>query len=141
MRAALSAALGGLLAAQVREAKAVCLENGMRCGGERGTCCSGVCKRKPGTNKKFCRPAADQGTCTVEQDACTTGLFSCNGDQSCLCWVTPRGASFCGGPGGVCVACERDADCESAPVKGAKCARCPECPSGTVCVQPCPTQV
>ena len=142
LRGALGAALGAALGvAGVRQAAAqgTCLENGSRCGREGdGTCCSGVCKRKRGTNKKFCRQAPGQGNCTVEWRGCPEFLHevrTCG--QGCECYVTTRGASFCG-DGGPCVACEQDADCEKTGKKGSKCITCRWCPGGNTCVAPCP---
>jgi hypothetical protein len=143
LRVLAGAALVGLLArfgADGAGAQGACLDNGQRCGGELGTCCSGFCKRKRGTNKRFCRPAPGQGTCTIEQDACVDGS-TCNGDSQCRCSVTTRGQSFCGG-GGTCTDCTGDAKCEKLTGRGSKCVQCPNCFGfNTLCRPPCPTQV
>jgi hypothetical protein len=143
LRALAGAALGGVLArfgADGVGAQGACLDNGQRCGGERGTCCSGFCKRRKGTNKRFCKPAAGQGTCTVEQNACLDGS-TCNGDASCACSVTAGGQSFCGGVG-TCAACTRNAECEEVTGPGSKCIQCPGCFGvDTACRPQCPTRV
>ena len=138
----LIAALG--LAGLVREeVAAACLDNDQRCGGTRGTCCSGRCVRKSGTRKKFCKPAAGQGTCTVEQDRCVTFTGTCNGNADCSCAITRRGQSFCRGIG-LCTRCKGDAKCVRLMGSGSKCVRCPTCGGGaldTSCSRPCPTQI
>jgi hypothetical protein len=139
--------LGGLVAGDVA-ADDVCLADGERCGGATDLpCCSGWCKRKPGSRKKVCKAAPDQGTCTVAQNDCG-GSGSCNGDPKCACYVTTRGASFCGAGVGTglnwdCVVCERDRDCEKVTGKGSRCIPCAAtCQPGlNLCAQPCPTQV
>jgi hypothetical protein len=147
----LLAALGltGLVARDT--AAQTCLANGQRCGGGRGTCCSGRCVRKRGTNRKFCRPAPNQGTCTIENDVCdpSTTPLDCSATSSaqCLCYMTTRGYSFCavGGASFTCFACETNADCEQRPAfgqPGDRCVQCPGCggtPSGRGCVHECPT--
>ena len=142
LRGPAGAALGGLLArfrADGAGAQGACLENGQRCGGERGTWCSGLCKRKSGSRRKLCQPAVGQGTCTVEQDGCVDGS-TCNGDPiNCRCSITTRGHSFCRS-GSVCMACKQDAECEGAMGPGSKCVRCPGCFGfDTLCARPCPT--
>src|SRR5687767_790742 len=92
--------LTGLVARDV--AAQECAVNGTRCG--RATdpdCCSGRCVRKGDTNKKFCRPSPNQGTCTIEQAFCfdTSRKFPPCGSSnslSCNCYVTTAGHSVCG---------------------------------------------
>ena len=139
-----------LLAREVRAQE--CSPDGTRCG--RATdpeCCSGWCKRKRGSRKKFCRAAPGQGICTVEDNICGTGdtrTTTCNatGSATCFCYVTSRGFSFCGQADAiVCVNCTSDADCVNRPggQAGDRCVpanppRC--CPdvSGQLCVHECP---
>ena len=113
----------GLLAALgitglVREeaAAADCLLDGVRCGGDRGTCCSGFCKKKGGSRKKFCRHAPDQGICTIEDDFFADNALSCDDltGTPCTCLVTSRGYAFCASFNSdvACFNCRNDADCE-----------------------------
>ncbi len=123
----------------VSGASAVCRSNGIRCtaGAE---CCSGVCKKKAGTRKKFCRAAPGQGTCTIEQDICRgMGSGICNGNAQCECHLRSNGASVCTGKG-ACATCATDGDCSSFG-QGWLCVRCAFCgPEGNRgCVPPCPT--
>jgi hypothetical protein len=122
------------------EAAAVCLPEGERCGGRRGTCCSGYCK-------KFCQRAPYQGTCTIEEDVCSPGGSGfCNGGvfTPCVCVVTLRGQSFCASKTqeSYCVdpGCHSDADCEAIPggEPGDRCISCASCATGRGCVSPCP---
>jgi hypothetical protein len=124
----LSAALG--LAGLGREGvAAACLANGVRCGAGRGRCCSGWCRRKAGTDRKFCRAAPDQGTCTIETNACgSSGTRSCSSSKPCFCYVTPAGRSFCGGNTCFEKDCSSDADCVEDHGAGAICL-----PAGTGC--------
>jgi hypothetical protein len=141
----------GLVAGKA--AAQTCLANGKHCG--RATdpaCCSGLCKRKHGSRKKVCKAAPDQGTCDVKQDDCASA-DPCNGDPTCTCYITTRGASFCGagvgitppsgGPSWDCVDCQQDRDCDQATGKGSRCIVCPRtCGSDlNLCARPCPTQV
>jgi hypothetical protein len=121
-----------------------CLPDGTRCGGERGTCCSGWCKRKHGTNKRFCRAAPDQGTCNIGLNFCNNNSPLCDsGSQSCVCYVTNRGYSVCGQSPAECFACETDAHCEKRPggQAGDHCIDCADCAgAGTdsrACVHRC----
>jgi hypothetical protein len=137
--------LSGLL---IQDAQAACAANGLRCGRSGDLdCCSGKCVRKRGTRRKFCRAAADQGTCTIEQNGCG-GSAICNGDSTCACYITRSGASFCGaavGAGGNwdCVVCKLDRDCQSVTGKGLRCIRCDAtCEPGLwLCAAPCTTEV
>jgi hypothetical protein len=144
--------LTGLVTGEMAAAD-VCLGNGEHCG--RATdpaCCSGLCKRKHGSRKKVCKAAPDQGTCDVEQDDCASTAL-CNNDPACTCYVTTRGASFCGvgvglappsgGPDWDCVDCEQDRDCDQATGKGSRCIVCPRTcgPGLNLCARPCPSQV
>ena len=156
LRGVLGAALGAALGvAGVREAAAACLENGERCGREGDDqCCSGLCKRKRGTNKKFCRQAPGQGTCTIEQNRCTQGdvaAVKCGASGTdCNCYVTAKGTSFCGAAKTSCFACVTNAACEDRPPnpsvpgdsggqRGDVCVLCIGCGAagGRGCVQPC----
>ena len=112
-----AAAAGALALVGVRGAAAACQVNGTRCtSGD--ACCSGLCKKKQGTNKKFCRQAPGQGTCTVEQNVCAGTGGSCNG-ADCACFVTAAGRSLCGDlTAGIDVV-----------------TACGECPNGKVCVR------
>ena len=146
LRGALGAALGAALGvAGVREAAAACLENGERCGGDRGTCCSGRCVRKQNSRKKFCKPAPGQGTCTIESDVCdfNTPQQPCNGDSTCRCAITTSGTSFCAGPRRACANCAgNEKMCVREFGAGARCTRCPTCSGyNGQCVEACPTQV
>ena len=115
LRWPLAASLGGLLiAASPKGAAAACLENGARCGGDRGTCCSGWCKRRNG--KKRCRPALDQSICTTDFNRCLAGqLLGCNDastdPNTCQCTITVKGRSRCSDGDVRCVDCDNDADC------------------------------
>ena len=73
----------GVGVVQVREAAAQCVENGERCDPKviPNDCCSGRCSRK----RKKCRPAFNQGTCTVEDNVCTS-----SGTVVCGLWTDPR---------------------------------------------------
>ena len=125
-----------------------CAVNGTRCG--RATdpeCCSGWCKRKRGTNKKFCRQAPGQGICTIDFNACTLVGQNCNADGSviCQCFVTTQGYSFCGKSTIACFDCASDAACEqrSGGHPGDRCVVCTSCPATTndrACVPACPNR-
>ena len=141
----LLAALG--LTGLVREEAAAACQGGTgRCG--RATdleCCSGRCVRKRGTRKRFCRPAPDQGICTINQNVCESvaGTLCSSEDFGCACRRTTQGYSFCGG-GSNCFNCETDADCEKR-VGGHRGDRCVQCSSnlncastnGRACTFPC----
>jgi hypothetical protein len=126
-------------------AQSTCLPNGTRCGGSRGTCCSGLCKRKRGTSKKFCRQAPGQGICTIDFNVCANPSRPCDDGSigaGCNCWVSMRGYSFCGSPA-ECFNCETDADCAKRPTVGQAgdhCVHCAGCDatSGRRCIHPCP---
>jgi hypothetical protein len=86
--------LSGLL---VQDAQAQCGNNGSRCQ-KSDDCCSGRCKRKRGTGKKFCRSAPDQGICTIASDYCPGTFTICGSaqdDSICYCFRRPNGASIC----------------------------------------------
>jgi hypothetical protein len=159
-RAALRALAAGLVTFSlggrtVRADHATCTlkANGERCtsGAE---CCSGRCKRKRGTNKRFCRKAPGQGICTVVENICETQSGDCNstGTPQCLCFVAEDGFSFCGRNADIverCFICDSDADCEKRPggQTGDRCVYCGgtyciDRPSGntngTACISRCP---
>ena len=108
-------------------------------------CCSGRCIG-PSHDKKTCRPASGQGTCTIEQNSCPGlgDVFACGTESNpaidCRCYVRANGASYCGGSQTWCHACDSDADCVG--FLGQAEARCVQdcCPSttGTACALPCP---
>jgi hypothetical protein len=106
----------GLAGLMREEAAAACLLDGARCGGDRGTCCSGWCKKKGGSRKKFCRQAPDQGICTIENDFWAGNDTSCNNltGTPCICMVTSRGYAFCASFNSdvACFNCRNNADCE-----------------------------
>ena len=135
LRALAGAALAGPLAlVGAREAAARCLRNGEAC--RRGPqCCSGVCRR--GENGKKCRAAPSQLTCTVERDVCAQGSAARCGPpgNECYCWVTARGASFCGGNDGAYGA----ASCDECAGAGRVCVRGGGafCDGPVACVLPC----
>ena len=122
-----------------------CTTNGLPCtDGEQ--CCSGRCKRKRGSRKKFCRAAPDQGTCTIEDDTCDGGSSACDaaGTSSCICHVTSGGFSFCGATSsGTCFTCTSDRGCARRPGVGQRGDRCVQCPSSCsetnhrMCVHKC----
>jgi len=142
-RAALRAVAAGLVAGGLswRGEPAAAETCTLKPTGERctsgGECCSGRCKRKKGTNKRFCRQAPGQGICTVADNLCTVGSSDCNstGTPQCLCWVAEDGFSFCGAkpPDTVerCFICDSDADCQKRPgaQPGDRCVYC----GGTLC--------
>ena len=152
-RAALRALLAGttavlgLAGAQRTAAQLDCTlkATGARCqsGAE---CCSGWCKRKRGSRKKFCRLADQQGVCNVENNYCGSSSFPCGFDDSgniCLCFVTTTGRSFCG-LGGIAAqdcGCTSDKACEPLGA-GAKCVQanvaCGCASSTSACLRPCP---
>jgi hypothetical protein len=159
-RGALRALAAGLVAGSLGwrgepAAAATCnvKANGDRCtsGGE---CCSGRCKRKKGTHKKFCRKAPGQGICTVADNVCDAGSPSCNvpSTPQCLCYVAENGFSFCGRlpeqTPDRCFKCNSDADCKKRPgaQAGDHCVycigTCTNNPSGntngTACISKCP---
>jgi hypothetical protein len=87
----------GLSALLIQDAQAVCKDNGSRCQ-QSNDCCSGRCIRKPGTSRKFCRAAPDQGICTIALDRCgstTTVCGSARDNSTCYCFLRPNGASVC----------------------------------------------
>jgi len=137
----------GLTALASAEARAKhtpgnCLHNGERCtvGPE---CCSGRCKRKPGTNKRFCRAAPGQGICTIESDTCRgDSSTACNvaGTAPCFCYVSSRGFSVCGQAPVSCFKCTSDAECVDRPGDGQagdRCVRCASCPLDTYNARAC----
>ena len=106
-------------------------------------CCSGRCIG-PTRDKRTCRHAAGQGTCTIERNSCPADgdPFACGTENSvtCRCYVRANGASYCGRSQTWCHACDSDIDCVEFLGQGeARCVRdC--CPSGTgtACTLPCP---
>ena len=142
------AAALGLAGAQHTAAQLDCTLKapGARCqsGAE---CCSGWCKRKRGSRKKFCRQANQQGVCNVENNYCGTSSFPCGFDDSgniCLCFVTTTGRSFCG-LGGISAdecGCTSDKECVTRLGTAAKCVQANPacgCASNTsACLAACP---
>jgi hypothetical protein len=135
----------GLLGALGLTTLAACARNGTRCGRDGDlTCCSGRCVRRPGTSKRFCRPAPGQSICTIEEDTCAGSTTFCDeaGLGDCGCHVTSRGHSFCGAAGVSCSVCETDADCERLPggQRGDRCVECLLCGNSDErgCVRKCP---
>ena|SRR5215216_3577972 len=127
-------------------AAAGCSPDGTHCGGSTGvTCCSGLCKRKRGTHKRFCRQAPSQSTCTVERNACVNGpAGDCSaGGTTCKCFITTGGRSFCGELLKTrCTVCTTDGDCTKVTGKGSACGtNGPNCcdSTATFCSPPCPT--
>lgn len=118
LRLAAGSGLGALLARPGRpEAAAACRRDGKECA-RGGQCCSGLCRR--GT----CRAAPGQGTCTIASDRCAGVDRGCKAGQPCSCYVTARGASFCGANfDQVCSSCDRDEDCEFVTGPGSACIR------------------
>ena len=118
-----------------------CLDVGQPCTGNSALCCSGICqgvaptKGKPDTSRCV---AHNTGACTAQFDGCQTLVIGCG--TAGFCFRTTGNASFCGGPGGECRACARDADCEPSHGPGAACVVCDDCLpfSGvtTVCYPP-----
>ena len=153
-RVALRALLGGVTAvlglAGVQRAAAqldcTLTATGARCqsGAE---CCSGWCKRKRGSRKKSCRLANQQGVCNVENNICGPGSFPCGFDDSgntCLCFVTITGRSYCG-LGGISAdncGCTSDKECVTRLNTAAKCVQANPacgCPNSTsACLAACP---
>jgi len=128
------------------EALAICAGNGTPCTGGT-TCCSGLCKRKRGTTKFFCRQAPGQGICTTGQDQCGAGSINCNAANAgpCVCHVTTQGSSVCGKIGLTCFDCETNTDCVKRPGVGRRGDRCVQCnatncptTNGRACVRKCP---
>jgi hypothetical protein len=136
--------VGGLLTASFGAAAvpgvAALTRNGRPC--RRGSqCLSGLCRGKGG--RKTCRPAPNQGICTVESNAgalppVRTDCALAGSSERCLCWVTTAGRSFCGEAAPEACGCGADNDCANVP--GAVCvenrpgafAGC-----GIACVLPC----
>jgi hypothetical protein len=123
------------------------LVNGQPC--DSGSqCASGFCKRKKGTNKRFCRQARGQGICSIEFNTCeVAGELVCGTTSGgdCTCYVTSRGYSFCGVVD-VCFACQKNSDCENRPEVGQAGDRCVVCATctgnffGRACVRTCPNR-
>jgi hypothetical protein len=116
-----------------------CLDVGQPCRGDTTLCCSGVCQGtapttgQPDTSRCV---AHNTGACTAEFDGCQTLVIGCG--NAGFCFRTTGKASFCGGPGGHCVACVKDADCEAGHGPGAACVVCDDCngmggSTGTAC--------
>jgi hypothetical protein len=86
--------LGALLAG---EALAICLADGASCL-QSDDCCSGLCKKKRHSHKKFCRAAPGQGICMIAEDFCgPTSSLAC-GSPDCSCARRANGASVCAFP-------------------------------------------
>jgi hypothetical protein len=119
-----------------------CLNVGQACGGNDGTCCSGICegnKPKKGKKDKSRCVAHHTSSCQATDDFCEGTLTDCGTNG--VCARTIGRASICAnvnGPGG-CTSCSVDRDCEAAYGPGAACVACEaKCPVGqhTACVQP-----
>ncbi|HEU5431954.1 MAG TPA: hypothetical protein VFU81_09830 [Thermomicrobiales bacterium] len=130
---------------RVQAVSVTCATDGTRCGRTSDLpCCSGVCKRKHRSRKKFCQAAFNQSICTIET-GCTGATTFCDagGTNSCACYVTATGVAFCAQNGAFCDDhCRADADCEQKyQLKGARClgpgTLC--CAGG--CVLPCPNPI
>jgi len=90
---ALLSALG--LGALVSEhALAVCAADGASCL-QSDDCCSGLCKKKRHSPKKFCRAAPGQGICTIAEDTCGPTVSIECGNPNCQCARRANGASVC----------------------------------------------
>jgi hypothetical protein len=83
--------LGALLEG---EALADCADDGTRCL-QSDDCCSGLCKRKRHSHKKFCRAAPGQGICTIAEDYCGPTTTVACGTPDCQCARRANGASVC----------------------------------------------
>ena len=137
---------GGLAGTRHVAAQTGCTANGARCGDD-GECCSGRCKRKPGTRTSFCRRADNQGICTVGPNGCSgggIGSLICGtntGGGNCLCLVTAKGQSFCAQGTVQGCDCTSNAECVQRVGTGAKCVQstdCTSCPGSTTgCAAPC----
>jgi hypothetical protein len=101
--------------------------------------------------KKLCKPAENQGACTVEENACIAGslIYGTARGGGCVCYVTRSGRSFCGNDfpiqSGNCD-CASNKACERRIGMGAKCVQVSEpcassCPLGvtSACMAACPT--
>jgi hypothetical protein len=148
-RAALEILLAGTalwMAGGQRAVAQDCLANHVDCHTDE-ECCSGRCKRKR-DGKKLCKPAENQGLCTIKQDICAGSSDICGsgtiGDP-CPCFVTKGGRSFCGDSpviqSGDCD-CKSNMECKRRIGKGAKCVQvsplCTDCPGSTTgCMAPC----
>jgi hypothetical protein len=114
-----------------------CLNVGAACQSEE-QCCSGICAGRQG--KRTCR-AHHVGPCTAEFDGCRSLAVGCGAGG--FCFRTTGQASFCGGQGGRCKVCARDADCVVDHGPGAACVVCDDCDGidgskGTVCYPAAP---
>ncbi|CAA9581407.1 MAG: hypothetical protein AVDCRST_MAG59-4814 [uncultured Thermomicrobiales bacterium] len=136
---ALAVATVGLVAAVPAGtgAAAACREPGAPCR-RGGQCCSGLCQGKKGRER--CRRVPGQGICTIRNNVCRTNDAdkSCGGAglDSCGCFVTTAGRSFCAlGALSEVVSCERDRDCAGQFGAGARCVRGgpSDCPDSPVC--------
>jgi hypothetical protein len=104
-------------------------------------CCSGRCTQRHRDDRYgTCRQADHQGICTVENNHCAGTSGACGTD--CLCFVTTRGRSFCGGdPSGSCN-CASNRQCERRHGKGSTCVQAGgincRCETfETACMEPC----
>jgi hypothetical protein len=116
-----------------------CVNVGGKCRGNDGLCCSGIClgkKPKKGKRDKSRCAAHNVGSCQAEQDSCAASQVSCGVDA--FCFRTTGKASFCGGPGGGCVDCKTDKDCEAFFAPGSACVVCDSCGPAqrTLCNEP-----
>jgi hypothetical protein len=104
----------GLTGLVSEEARAACSGPGKRCGrsGDR-LCCSGICKRKRGSRKKFCKASANDCTGACGDTCADFGL--------CLCMT--------GGGTGAGVCTQKTTTFQPCPSLG--------CPNGQRCIQAC----
>ncbi len=138
-RGVMKALIGGILAVAVsgrapgQVAAAGCLRRGSHCKHD-SQCCSGACQGHR------CRRAPGQGTCSIRQNVCRSGDLGCNGDESCACYVTTSGTSFCGDSALTC-GCVTTADCLAGGFPtGTACVRgCCPFTGGGACARPCLT--
>jgi hypothetical protein len=119
-----------------------CLDVGQPCRGESSVCCSGICQGtapKKGKQDRSTCIAHNAGTCSPDQDACTTGVNAhCNAaNERSICLLTTGNAGFCGditaGVLELCRVCDRDTDCQAEFGVGAACVS-----FGNVCSALCP---
>jgi hypothetical protein len=104
-----------------------CVDVGKPCRGNDANCCSGICQgKKPKKGKKDNSRcvAHDTGGCQADQDVCLSlQEIPCGTNGNCL--RTTGKASFCGDfENSACVACTKDADCETDFGAGAACVVC-----------------
>lgn len=89
-----------------------CLDVGQACNGDDTRCCSGICdggKPKKGKNDKSRCVAHNVNSCDDAFDVCAGVAVTCG--LAGACFKTTGNAPFCAGGDGVCIPCQRDADC------------------------------